>query len=83
MQKVNIILALDEERLRALEAYLKMEGSTLQKKLEEAVGQLYEQMVPKEVQKYVEALSGGKPKPAPKPKPKTEMKKEVVSDGQP
>ena len=75
MQKVNITLALDEEKLRALETYLKMEGSTLQKKMEAAVGELYEQVVPKPVQEYVEAVSGAKPKrPAPTPKLQTDPK---------
>ncbi len=84
MQKVNITLTLDDWKLRALEYYLKQENTTVQKKLDEAMGQLYEQMVPETVRQFVEGVSGTKPKPkhsAPKPqasqKPKLETKEEM------
>ncbi len=90
MQKVNITLTLDDWKLRALEYYLKQENTTVQKKLDEAMGQLYEQMVPETVRQFVEGVSGAKPKrPAPvaKPqasqKPKPEQKKEEMLNGQP
>lgn len=90
MQKVNITLTLDDWKLQALEYYLKQENTTVQKKLDEAVGQLYEQMVPETVRQFVEGISGVKPKrpaPATKPqagqKPKPEVKKEAKPDEQP
>lgn len=68
MQKITVTLSFDDERLRALDTYLKMENTTVQKKLEEAMSKLYEDTVPKPVQEYVDAISGSKVKrPAPKP----------------
>lgn len=79
MQKITVTLSFDDEKLRALDTYLKMENSSVQKKLEDAMEQLYTQMVPKPVQEYLEAIGGTKAKrPATKPqagaKPKTEPK---------
>ncbi len=85
MQKVNITLTLDDWKLQTLEFYLKQKNTTVQKKLDEAMGQLYEQMVPETVRQFVEGVSGAKPKPkhsAPKPqvnqKPKIEKKEETT-----
>ncbi len=85
MQKVNITLTLDDWKLQALEYYLKQENTTIQKKLDEAMGQLYEQTVPEVVRQFVEGVSGAKPKhSAPKPqasqKPKTEKKEETTHE---
>ncbi len=87
MQKVNITLTLDDWKLRALEYYLKQENTTVQKKLDEAMGQLYEQMVPETVRQFVEGVSGAKPKrpaPAAKPqasqKPKPEKREEITHE---
>ncbi len=72
MQKVSITLTMDDWKLQALDYYLKQENTTVQKKLDEAMGQLYEQMVPEAVRQFVEGVSGAKTKPkgstsAPKP----------------
>jgi len=90
MQKVNITLTLDDWKLQALEYYLKQKNTTVQKKLDEAMGQLYEQIVPETVRQFVEGISGNKSKrPAPAvksqagQKPKTEVKKEGNPDEQP
>ncbi len=87
MQKVNITLTLDDWKLRALEYYLKQENTTVQKKLDEAMGQLYEQTVPETVRQFVEGVSGAKPKrPAPTAKsqadqkPKSEAKEETAHE---
>ncbi len=92
MQKVNITLTLDDWKLRALEYYLKQENTTVQKKLDEAMGQLYEQTVPETVRQFVEGISGAKTKPkskqsAPTPKPQAIQKpkpetKEEINHGQ-
>ncbi len=83
MQKVNITLILDDWKLRALEYYLKQENTTVQKKLDEAMGQLYEQMVPEVVRQFVEGVSGAKPKPkhpAPTPKPQASQKQKPETE---
>ena len=44
-QKIEITLSYDDERVEAMEFYLKKENSTVQKKMEAALGQLYETLV--------------------------------------
>ncbi len=91
MQKVSITLTLDDWKLQALEFYLKEQNTTIQKKLDETMGQLYEQMVPEVVRQFVEGVNGTKPKPKPKvpaPKPQASQKpkpeaKEELAHGQP
>lgn len=90
MNKVPLTLSFEEDKLEAMEIFLKKENSSVQKKMEEALKKLYEEVVPEAVREYVEAKSGGKPKrsaPAPKPKPtpkpQTEPRKETVAHEQP
>lgn len=75
MQKVNITFTMDDRKLQALDYYLKQNDTTVQKKLDEAMSQLYEQMVPEAVRQFVEGIGGAKPKrPAPTPKPQASQK---------
>ncbi len=77
MQKVSITLTMDDWKLQALDYYLKQQNSTVQEKLDEAMGQLYEQMVPEVVRQFVEGVNGTKPKPkrpTPTPKPQASQK---------
>lgn len=83
MQKITVTLAFDDEKLRALDTYLKMENSTVQKKLEEAMSDLYGQTVPKPVQEYLDAISGTKVKRSmPQPsKPPQKARNETAQGG--
>ena len=75
MEKVNITLAFDQEKLNALEFYLKKEKTTAQRRLEESLAQLYEQAVPAPVREYLDSRAAPAPrprrpaKPAPKERP--------------
>ncbi len=64
MEKHEITLSFDAERMRALTIYLKMENTTVQEKLDEAMRQLYEQTVPEPVREYLDIISA----PAARPK---------------
>lgn len=86
MEKVKLFLSIEDEKLEAMEFFLKKDGSSAQKKMEEALKNLYEEVVPEPVREFVEAKAGGKPKriapqskPKPDPKPKIEQKKEAPS----
>lgn len=86
MNKVPLTFSIEEDKQEAMEAFLKKEGSSVQKKLEETLKKLYEEVVPEPVREFVDFKAGIKPKrpaPAPKPKadpkPKTEPKKESVT----
>ncbi len=64
MEKHEITLSFDAERMRALTIYLKMENATVQEKMDEAMRQLYEQTVPEPVREYLDIISA----PAARPK---------------
>lgn len=63
MEKVNITLAFDQEKLDALEFYLKKGKTTPQRRLEESLAQLYEQAVPEPVREYLDSRSAPPPRP--------------------
>ena len=63
MEKTEITLSLDSERMNALSFYLAKENATAQKKMEEALRQLYEQSVPEPVREYLDAKSASAVRP--------------------
>lgn len=90
MNKVPLTFSFEENKLEAMEIFLKKEGSSVQKKLEETLKELYEKVVPEPVREFVDAKAGIKYKrPAPPPKPKadpktkTEPRKEAATHEQP
>ena len=76
MEKVDITLAFDQEKLNALEFYLKKEKTTAQRRLEESLAQLYEQAVPEPVREYLDSRSA--PPPRPRRPPKADAPKGTV-----
>lgn len=63
MEKTNITLAFDREKCDALEFYLKKEKTTAQRRLEEALAQIYEQAVPEPVREYLDSRGAPPPRP--------------------
>ena len=57
MEKNEITLSFDGERMRALTIYLKMENTKVQEKMDEAMRQLYEKSVPEPVREYLDIVS--------------------------
>ena len=90
MSKIEITLTFDDEKLDALEFYLRKENSTVQKRMDEALRKLYEEMVPEAVREFVDRKAPPPPRPkrlakppAPKPAPSAaDNKKEEDSNGQ-
>lgn len=62
MKKANITVAFDEEKLHALEFSLKKAGSSVQARLEQTLGQLYEQTVPAPVREYLDSRAAPAPR---------------------
>ena len=54
MKKIDIMVTFEDEKLDALEYVLKKETTTVKKKLDEALRQLYEQAVPEAVREYLD-----------------------------
>ncbi|NBI65988.1 hypothetical protein D1646_04010 [Pseudoflavonifractor sp. 60] len=63
MEKTEITLSLDSERMDALSFYLAKENATVQKKMEEALRQLYETAVPEPVREYLDAKTAAAARP--------------------
>lgn len=86
MEKIEITLSFDSEKMRALTIYLKMQNTTVQEKMNEAMRQLYEESVPEPVREYLDIISAPatRPKRPPRPsQPKTAAPKPAsVSAGQ-
>ena len=89
MSRIEITLAFDDEKLEALEFYLKKESGTVQKRMDEALRRLYEETVPEAVREFIDRKAPPPPRPkrparpsAPKPAPPVNGdKKEEGSDG--
>ena len=69
MEKNEITLSFDGERMRALTIYLKMENTTVQEKMDEAMRQLYEKSVPEPVREYLDIISAPAARPKRPPRP--------------
>lgn len=87
MEQVNITLTFDSKRLEALEFFLQQEKTTVQKRMEESLRQLYEQTVPEVMRGFLDwkAAPNSKPKrpvskPASKPQPKVEPPQAAPSE---
>lgn len=63
MEKSEITLSFDSERMRALTIYLKMENTTVQEKMDEAMRQLYEKSVPEPVREFLDIVSAPPSRP--------------------
>ena len=89
MQKTNITLTFDDEKLDALEFSLKKESSTtVQAWLEKSLAELYEQTVPQPLREYLDRRAAPPPRPkrpsrpAPKDRPTAEPPAEQRKDGE-
>ena len=63
MEKSEITLSFDSERMRALIIYLKMENTTVQEEMDEAMRQLYEKSVPEPVREFLDIVSAPPSRP--------------------
>ena len=56
MEKISITVSMEAERLRALEFALKKKSSSVQRRMDEALRQLYAQEVPQPIREDVDSL---------------------------
>ena len=84
MQKSEIALSIDGEKLDALEYYLKKENATVQKRMNEALMELYERTVPDAVREFLDRKTPTLSKPRGPARPSTEKSSEGTprSEGQ-
>lgn len=57
MEKNEITLSFDSEKMEALVFYLKKENTSVQSKMDESLRLLYEQTVPEPLREYLDAKS--------------------------
>ena len=63
MSQVTINIPFDEEKLKALDFSLKKENTSAQKRMEQALAELYEKAVPEPLREYVDSKSAPATKP--------------------
>ena len=56
MEKICVTVSMEEERLKALEFALKKKNSSVQRRMDDALRQLYEKEVPEPIREYVDSL---------------------------
>ena len=69
MDKEEVKLSFDSEKMEALTFYLKKENTTVQEKMDEAMRLLYEQAVPEPVREYLDIISAPAARPKRPPRP--------------
>lgn len=69
MEKNELKLSFDSEKMEALVFYLKKGNASVQSRMDEALRQLYERTVPEPVREYLDARAApARPKRPPRPK---------------
>ena len=90
VQKINITIPFEDEKLSALEIFLKKENTTVQKRMDEALRQLYESAVPEAVREFLDCKAAAAardrsrrsaPKPAPA-KPQVQTQPNIPTQGE-
>lgn len=76
--KTDITLSFDGEKLDALEYYLKKENATVQKRMSEALAELYERTVPEAVREFLDRKAPPQPKPRRPARPNAEKPPERI-----
>ena len=60
MQKTAVTVMMEEEKLKALGYFLRKENTTVQKRMDEALRQLYESAVPEQVREYLDGKAAAR-----------------------
>ena len=77
MERTELTVSIEPERLDALNYYLARDGSSAQKELGRMLAELYETKVPQETRGYIDSkLTPPKPKRPPRPAAKPRTQKE-------
>lgn len=77
MEKTELTVSIEPERLDALNYYLARDGSSAQRELERMLAELYETKVPQETRGYIDSkLTPPRPKRPPRPAAKPKAQKE-------
>lgn len=63
MEKANITLSFEKDKLEALEFYAKKENSSVRKRLDEALLRLYGDTVPEPLREYLDAKAAPAARP--------------------
>lgn len=80
MEKIEITLSFDSEKMEALVFYLKRENTNVRSKMDEALRLLYEQTVPEPLREYLDAKAAP---PRPKRPPRLSTPKAAAAKAEP
>jgi len=77
MEKTELTVSIEPERLDALNYFLSQDGSSAQKELERMLTELYETKVPENTRGYIDSkIAPPRPKRPPRPAAKPKAEKE-------
>ena len=79
MQKINITLSFEDEKMEALEFSLKKEKTSVQAQMDKALRELYEQAVPDAVREYLDSKCAPAARPKRPARPSIPKPKTVVT----
>ena len=69
MEKIELTVSIEQERLNVLNYFLAQENTSAQKELERMLTELYESKVPQETRGYIDSMVAPPPKPRRPPRP--------------
>lgn len=74
--KKSVTVAVNDEKLSAIEMYLEQKNTTLAAELDRYVEQLYQKNVPQNVRDFIDMMSSKKPARKPRNSPPAETEKQ-------
>ena len=63
MKKVNITVACEQEKLRAIQFYLAKGNTSLEVELDRFLDRLYKKYVPAQTREYIDSMEGAEERP--------------------
>ena len=66
MKKATISVAVEQEKLRAIQFYMGKSGTSLEAELDDFMARLYKKYVPSQTREYIESAEESEPRPRPR-----------------
>ena len=67
MKKATISVAVEQEKLRAIQFYMGKSGTSLEAELDDFMARLYKKYVPSQTREYIDSMEGAEERPRIKP----------------
>lgn len=82
MQKVDIPLSIESDKMEALEFFLKKENTSVKSQMDKSLKELYERSVPEAVREYLDSkVAAARPKRSARSLPKSKEMEQKEKEG--